>query len=230
MTKKISVVITAAGSSTRMKSADNKLFMDLNGKSVLQRTIESFIGIENIIELIIVAQSLYFDKINSFMVNYSINYKLIEGGKTREISAYNGIKAVSDDVEYVLCHDGARPLISKKIILKVLDELNSSDAVITGVKSKDTIKIVSEDGIVMATPDRKLLYNIQTPQAFKKDIISKGYDNYFKNNISVTDDSSIVELLNIPIKVVEGEYFNIKITTIEDIIFIREYIKESVDK
>lgn len=217
MAKQISVVIVAAGSSNRMGLRTNKIFLDLCGQSVIERTIGAFTDIPEIFEIILVTRKDFFNDFKNILKNISLNIKLVEGGSSREESTFNGLLKVSKDSNYVICHDGARPLISKKTILNVINELSNYKAVITGVKAKDTMKIISSDFEVVSTPDRRSLYNIQTPQAFEKNIILEGYKKFFEESAFATDDASIVEKLNVRIKLVEGEYSNIKITTIEDI-------------
>ena len=228
MTKKISVVITAAGSSSRMKGSVSKIFLNIDEKTVIEWTINSFLEISDINELIVVTKEEYFEKIGTFLKNVPFNTKLVVGGNSREESTFNGLMAVSSETDYVICHDGARPLLSKEIILNVINELDKYAAVITGVKAKDTMKIVSDSMEVVSTPDRRNLYNVQTPQAFKKDLILKAYQKFFNENFFVTDDSSVVSNLNIPVKLIEGEYSNIKITTNEDIDLVREIVKRGV--
>ncbi|WP_278554549.1 IspD/TarI family cytidylyltransferase, partial [Parvimonas micra] len=159
---------------------------------------------------------------------YFLNIKLVEGGSSREESTYNGLLEVSDDSDFVICHDGARPLVSRQNIVNVINELDNYKAVITGVRVKDTIKYISSDLEVISTPDRRLLYNIQTPQAFEKEIILEGYKKFFEKSSFITDDSSIIEKLGVRIKLVEGEYSNIKITTIEDILYAKVLLERGI--
>lgn len=228
MAKQISVVIVAAGSSNRMGLRTNKIFLDLCGQSVIERTINAFVDIPEIYEIVLVTKKEFFNYFNNIIKSVSLNIKLVEGGSSREESTFNGLQEVSNDSNFVICHDGARPLISKKTILNVINELSNYKAVITGVKAKDTVKIISSDLEVISTPDRRSLYNIQTPQAFEKNIILEGYKKFFEENGFVTDDASIVEKLNVRIKLVEGEYSNIKITTIEDINYARILLERGI--
>ena len=221
MTKKISAIIVAAGSSNRMGLDTNKIFLDLCGQTVIERTISAFIDIPEINEIILVTRKEFFEDFKNILKKFYLSIKLVEGGSSREESTFN-------NSDFVLCHDGARPLISKKTILNVINELDNYKAVITGVKSKDTIKVVSNEFEVISTPDRRSLYNIQTPQAFSKEVILEGYKKFFRDNSFVTDDSSIVENLNVKIKLVEGEYSNIKITTKEDIFYARVLLERGI--
>lgn len=228
MSKQISVIIVAAGSSNRMGMNTNKIFLDLCGRSVIERTISAFTDIPEIFEIILVTKKEFFDDFKNIIKRYFFNIKLVEGGSSREESTYNGLLEVSDDSDFVICHDGARPLVSKENILNVISELDNYKAVITGVKSKDTMKIVSSNLEVVSTPDRRSLYNIQTPQAFDKKVIIDGYKKFFEEDNFVTDDSSVVEKLNLKVKLVEGEYSNIKITTIEDILYAKVLLERGI--
>ena len=177
MSKQISVIIVAAGSSNRMGMNTNKIFLDLCGRSVIERTISAFTDIPEIFEIILVTKKEFFDDLRNKENGGQnlLNIKLVEGGSSREESTYNGLLEVSDDSDFVICHDGARPLVSRQNIVNVINELDNYKAVITGVRVKDTIKYISSDLEVISTPDRRLLYNIQTPQAFEKEIILEGY-------------------------------------------------------
>ena len=221
MSKQISVIIVAAGSSNRMGMNTNKIFLDLCGRSVIERTISAFTDIPEIFEIILVTKKEFFDDFKNIIKRYFLNIKLVEGGSSREESTYNGLLEVSDDSDFVICHDGARPLVSRQNIVNY-------KAVITGVRVKDTIKYISSDLEVISTPDRRLLYNIQTPQAFKKEIILEGYKKFFEKSSFITDDSSIIEKLGVRIKLVEGEYSNIKITTIEDILYAKVLLERGI--
>ena len=228
MYKQISVVIVAAGSSHRMGTKENKIFLDLCGNSVIERTISAFIDIPEIFEIILVTKKEFFDSINNIIKRFPLNIKIVEGGSSREESTFNGLLNVCDKSNFVICHDGARPLVSKGNILNVISELDNYKAVITGVKAKDTMKIVSSNLEVVSTPDRRSLYNIQTPQAFDKKVIIDGYKKFFEEDNFVTDDSSVVEKLNVRVKLVEGDYSNIKITTIEDIYHARLLLERGI--
>lgn len=222
---KISVVITAGGSSSRMGLDKNKLLLDLNGKTVIERTIEKFLDFDFVNEIIVVSGTEIYDEILKIIKNISFDIKVVLGGNSREESTYNGIKATSN-TDYIICHDGARPLVSREIILKMIDELKNYDAVITGVNSKDTIKIIDDEKKVVTTPNRNNLFNIQTPQIFKRNLILNAYENWNKNKIFITDDSSLLEKINVPIKLVEGFYSNIKITTKEDLYLAIELLNK----
>ncbi|TDX49312.1 2-C-methyl-D-erythritol 4-phosphate cytidylyltransferase [Orenia marismortui] len=219
---KLSVVIPAAGQGRRMGADKNKQFLLLNGKPILAHTISKFQNCSYINEIIIVAKNQEISYCQKEIVDkYDFDKvkKLIIGGKTRQKSVYNGIKEVSADSNFVLIHDGARPLLTNQIIENIITEVVNYQAVAVGVAVKDTIKIVNQDKYIMDTPKRDNLIAIQTPQCFSKTIILDAYQKAFKENFIGTDSSSLVERLGQRVKVIEGSYENLKITTPEDLQF-----------
>ena len=150
---------------------------------------------------------------------------------TRELSTFEGLKALSEKSDLVLTHDGVRPFASRELFLKTIESLKENKAVITATKSKDTVKIVNDKMYVDFTPNRDYVYNIQTPQAFDKKLIFAMYEEYIKSEFKVTDDSQLFEFFDRdePVKVVHGEYSNIKITTQEDIIFANAFLGAKKD-
>ena len=127
--------------------------------------------------------------------------------------------AIDEKTDIVVCHDGVRPFIKPSIIKRAIDEMENHNAAIVAVPSKDTIKYADKNGFVEYTPNRERLYNVQTPQVFKKDILIKAYENVFDENIKVTDDSSLLEMMGEKVQIVLGDYSNIKITTKEDLLY-----------
>lgn len=207
----ISAIITAGGTSSRFKGG-NKLLHKIGSEEVIIKTINAFLEIEEIDEIILSAHKDLIPILKELIQNKKI--KIIEGGKTRQASVHNGLKNC-ENAKYVLIHDGARPYIRKETILKTIEEVKKFNACIVAVKTIDTIKIVDENGIIKQTPDRKSLWNAQTPQAFEYKLISDLHNKYENENF--TDDSLLCEKDGIKVSIVEGEYSNIKITTINDI-------------
>jgi len=214
-----SAIILAAGNSTRMGKNINKQFIKLFDKEVIYYTVKTFEESELIDEIILVVKE---EEINDFKIlieKYNFRkIKITVGGNSRKESVYNGLKEISEKSKNVLIHDGARPFLKEEYLNKVLDELEVEEAVILAVKTKDTIKSI-RNGYIVNTLKRSELINVQTPQGFKKDKILKAYEYGVSNNIEATDDSQLVEKLGIRVKVIYGDYDNIKITTEEDIKF-----------
>lgn len=215
--KKFSLIITAGGTSSRYGNM-NKLLEKINDKTVLEETVSKFIDFDEIDEIIISANSSIIEILQQLFNNPKI--KIIEGGNTRQKSVYNALQVVKND--YVLIHDGARPLIRKDTIAYVLEAVLDKDAVSVMTKTTDTIKEVDSTGRIIRTIDRSKLYNTQTPQAFKTSIIKEAHEKLKDGNF--TDDCSMLEELKIPVYIVNGSYTNIKITIKSDLDFAKLYI------
>ena len=215
------VVIVAAGSGSRMKRDINKQFIKLDGKEIIAYTIEKFYKSEDIGDIVIVIkenEEKYF--IENIINKYGFdNIKLAYGGKERQDSVYNGIKKLNRNCEIVLIHDGARPFVNENIIKNSIKEAKENNAVVVGVPVKDTIKVVDSDGNIVDTPNRSLLWSVQTPQSFKYEIITKAYEYAYSNDYYGTDDAMLVEHIGYNVKMIQGSYDNIKITTEEDLHF-----------
>lgn len=225
----LGVLIAAAGQGSRMGKKVNKQFLDLLGKPILYHTIKSFLDWERNFELTIV---LHPDEINYFKANllplfsdYKVKLNLTAGGNSRKESVNNGLNSFSENVNYVIIHDGARPLLKTELIEKTYQAVIKYNAVSCGVKVKDTIKVV-ENSFFKETLNRTKLRAIQTPQAFKLDLIKKAHLNYKKEK--ALDDASLVEELGEKVYIVEGDYNNFKITTPEDLKPAEIILKERI--
>lgn len=210
---KIKAIIPAGGSSSRYKG-QNKLLEILNDKPVIMHSIDTISSIENIDEIIIPASLELMPILKEMLKNYA-NVKIVQGGKSRQESVYNGLKSCGK-CDFVIIHDGARPLIKKNTILKCLENAYKNKAVIVAVKAIDTIKIVDKNLKIIETPNRENLWNVQTPQIFDYNLILSAHEKLIGQNYS--DDAGLLESLGIDVFVVEGEYSNFKITTENDLI------------
>lgn len=213
------VVIVAAGTGSRMNMGINKQFIKLEGKEIIYYTIEKFYRNENIEDIVVVVkeeEAEFFRKEILDKYNFK-NIKIAYGGKERQDSVYNGLKSLDKNCNIVLIHDGARPFVSDKIINKSIEEAKENKAVVVGVPVKDTIKVIDNDNNIVDTPNRSLLWAVQTPQTFDYNLLIKSYEDAFKENFYGTDDAMLVERIGYKVKMVEGSYNNIKITTQEDL-------------
>ena len=215
--KKFSLIITAGGTSSRYGNT-NKLLEKINDKTVIEETVSKFVDFDEIDEIIISANNSIIEILSELLKNSKI--KIIEGGNTRQKSVYNALQVIKN--EYVLIHDGARPLIRKDTIAYVLEAVVDKSAVTVMTKTTDTIKEVDSTGRIIRTIDRAKLYNTQTPQAFKTSIIKEAHEKLRDGNY--TDDCSMLEALNIPVYIVNGSYTNIKITIKSDLDFAKLYV------
>jgi len=231
--KDLYIIFPAAGSGSRMKSTTNKLFMEVDGITVLERTLNAFSGLADLLGIrlhgVIATSEDLIDDIKDIVHNndvYSYIEAIVLGSDTRAKSVYEGVKALSDlknppeDNSAVFIHDMARCLIDSKTLKICLDTLEECDVCVAAVKAKNTIKLLRADKkTIDRTPDRDYLYEAQTPQCFR----FRALDDCFTRTIGTnpdtkcTDDVSLAEMCGYDVRIAEGSYSNIKITTPEDI-------------
>lgn len=210
---KIAAVIAAGGSGTRYSIAKNKLFEQLGGIPVIFRTIRAVSSLKEIDEIIVVTSEQNIQQIQEY--NFPRVKKVVPGGKTRQESVFNGLKALNTP-DYVLIHDGARPLVSAETLRLSITTAVQKGGAIAAVPTKDTIKRVESDtGEVLETLDRSRLWNVQTPQVFRFGEIIKAHEDFRGEDF--TDDAALMEKAGYRVFVVPSSYRNIKITTEEDL-------------
>ena len=227
----ISVIIPAAGLGRRMNASISKQYLQLNGKPILVYTLDVFEKCSMIDEIVLVINSEEQDFCQEQVIGaypYT-KIKVVTGGNTRQESVYAGLEAVNPLTRIVLIHDGARPLIRESIIRKSIAETIKHRATVVGVPAKNTIKVINDDGFVEDTPDRNYLVEIQTPQTFDYDLIKEAHQKALESGVAGTDDAFLVEWLKIPVKIVVGDYTNIKITTPEDLTIAEAIIKQMAE-
>lgn len=217
---KFCAIITAGGTSSRYGKT-NKLLEKINDKMVIEHTVQKFLGIKEISEIIICAHFSIINDLKWIFEDYN-NVKIIEGGKTRQESVYNGL-FICNDCDYVLIHDGARPMISLETIKKAIIMVQDKKALTVATKTIDTIKQVDENLKIIKTIDRSSLYNTQTPQAFEYKLIRDAHEKL--RGQDYTDDAGMLESLGQDVYILEGDYKNIKITTQGDIEIAKAYLK-----
>lgn len=232
--KRITAIVLAAGQGKRMKSRVQKQFLELEGYPVLYYSLRCLESWDKLDEIILVTGEKEIAYCRQEIVDrYSFSKvgKIIAGGKERYDSVYEGLK-VCGEADYVLIHDGARPFLTHRILERVWEALQTCDACTVGMPSKDTIKIADEDGCIAVTPPRNLVWNIQTPQAFVYPMIREAHERARAHSMEgVTDDAMLVEReMGCRVRLVEGSYKNIKITTPEDLemagVLTRTYLNE----
>ena len=207
------LLIPAAGSGRRMKAGKNKLLINLNGESILYWTLKSVFLSKKVSWVGIIGQPNDRTEIMNSIKEFSDKITWINGGNTRQESVSNGVNNLPNNAMKVLIHDGARCLIKPDFIDKCFTELEENDAVILAVKVTDTIKVVNENRIIKETPDRNFLWAAQTPQGFSVTQLKKAHQKAKENSWNVTDDASLFERLQWPVKIIEGNSTNIKITS-----------------
>lgn len=216
-----SVIVPAAGSSSRM-GGENKLFMAVAGVPVIAHTLSALNRCPKVDEIVVVTRSEDIVAIAEICKDSALDKvaKIICGGNTRVESVYNGLQEISKRAEVVLVHDGARPLVSQRVIERAIEGAVKHHAVVPAVPVQDTVKIV-KDGVVSVTPERAEVYAVQTPQAFETDILKAALQNAIDHNLEITDDGMACEAMGMPVYITEGAAENIKITTPVDIDFAR---------
>lgn len=231
--KKTAAVVLAAGNGSRMKSTTKKQFMQIGDKPVLYYALkvfqESFVD-----EIVLVTSDQDVPYCKREIVDYygfSKVAHVVAGGRERYHSVYEGLK-ILDDCSYVFIHDGARPAITETMLERLLQCVQESGACVAGMPTKDTIKIADESGNIASTPDRSRVWCVQTPQVFDYELIMQAYEKMMKeeqglskNGIHITDDAMVVEyFMKHPVRLVEGSYENIKITTPEDMRIAQQFL------
>lgn len=226
----VTVIFPAAGLGRRMKAGGNKVLLDLLGKPILVHTLLSFSRCQSVTDLIVVVGKEEVSTVKMLLQTVPAlkPWRVVAGGTERQYSIANGLVALHSDSDVVLVHDGARPLASENVIEAVIAEAYRSGAAIAAVPVKDTIKTVDSQGIVQTTLERNCLWSVQTPQGFARDILIKAYKQAAADEFLGTDDASLVERIGVPVKIVESNYENIKITTPEDIAIAEAFIGKKV--
>lgn len=229
---KITAIILAAGQGKRMNSPVAKQFLILRDKPILYYCLKAFEE-SSVDDIILVTGNGQVEYCRESIVEfYHFNKvsRIIEGGKERYDSVYCALENV-EDADYVLIHDGARPFISIELIENVIEQVKEYKACIVGTPVKETIKVVNQEGLIEATPNRDNLWSAQTPQAFEYSTLRNAYDLFYQEigmeTLSITDDAMVYEtFLKKPVKMVLGDYNNLKITTPEDMILAEAVMKD----
>lgn len=231
--EKITAIVLAAGSGKRMNSNVHKQYMLLAGKPVLYYALKAFeeSSVTDIVLVTGAGEERYCRR--EIVERYGIRKvcAIVEGGRERYHSVYEGLKAATG-ADYVLIHDGARPLVTVEIIEKSIAAVKESLACVVGMPVKDTIKVVGEGGFAKDTPERSTLWQIQTPQSFSYALIADAYKKVLAScDVMVTDDAMVLEqMTQQKVRVIEGSYRNIKITTPEDLMMAEAYLKDILKK
>lgn len=213
-----SVVVAAAGSSTRMEGQD-KMFAELDEIPVLARTLMILESCQMIREIVVVTQSDMIPRVAQLCQDYQIAKasKVVAGGATRTHSVFNGVNACSQEAEVIAIHDGARPLVTLQVLEDAIRKGAQTGAAAPAVPMKDTVK-EAEHGLVIGTPERSRLFAVQTPQVFEASLIKAALLKAIEEKAVLTDDCSAVERMGMKVSLTEGSYENIKITTPVDLI------------
>lgn len=205
-----------------MKTKDSKLLLKINGKTVLERSVNAFLNISDVDEVIVVAREKDIPAFSDILTDERVSF--VVGGDTRQQSVMNALDVI-DDCELIIIHDGARPLIKSQDIENTIRAAKENKAAAVGVFVKDTVKVVDKNGFVVSTPDRSTLFAVQTPQIFDFELYRNAAQNAREKGLDFTDDCQLVESFNQKVKTVVGSYSNIKITTPDDIVLAENLLK-----
>lgn len=229
---KNTAIVLAGGSGSRMKSAVKKQYLLLEGLPVLCYSLSVFQNSPLIDEIILVCGKGEIGQCRDEIVKkygYTKVHHIVEGGKERYHSVYEGLKA-AQDCTYVMIHDGARPFVDQEMLERIINGLPQDRASVVAVPVKDTIKMSDANGCVAQTLPRELLWTVQTPQSFAYSLIRDAYEQLFRaadGNLKITDDAMVAEYFaHIKVKLIEGSYENIKITTPEDLLLADMILKK----
>lgn len=221
------VIIPAAGQGKRMGAGKNKLLLTLEGVPILIHTLRVFEGDAECSGIILAISPSDEQQFKSLLKEYGIHKvsSLVNGGKERQDSVYNGLRAVPSMEGIVLVHDAARPFIKIETIHKLVEAASKEGGAIVAVPVKDTIKKAA-DSMVAETVERSSLWAVQTPQAFRVSVLLEAHNKAMREQFIGTDESSLVERIPHPVSIIEGDYDNIKLTTPEDLYFAEAILRK----
>ena len=228
MTKEsYAAIIVAGGRGERMGANCPKQFLSVNGKEIIEYTIDTFVRSKIFSQIVVVCHKDYLAHTSEMAKSYErlTKFCVTEGGQTRQESVVCGLNQITD-AEYVMIHDAVRCCVKESDILKLCSALKKSDGCVLGVKVTDTIKMSDDSLNIVSTVDRTNLWHIQTPQAFRTSVIMDAHKKAYDSGFNATDDCSVAEFAGVNVKIVEGSYSNIKITTPSDILLAQQYLKD----
>lgn len=224
-------VVLAGGQGKRMRSEIQKQYMMLGGRPLITYALEAFenSGVDEVVLVTGAGEEAYARSELVSAYGFSKVISVVAGGRERYHSVYEGLKALKG-CDYVLIHDGARPLVTEEIIRRAMDGARQYDACVVGMPVKDTIKVADGANYTAGTPDRVHLWQVQTPQAFEYSLVKAAYDRLMEDEgfqVGITDDAMVVESqTEHRVKLIEGSYENLKVTTPEDIVIAEALLNE----
>ena len=226
----VTAIILAAGEGKRIGGRVSKSFLSIAGRPLVLRTLDRFFATRSVEKVILVVADKELRQSQMLLQNDpNLSHRpwiLQAGGASRQESVRRGLEKLDSDCEIVVIHDGARPFVSFALIDHCVDEAYRVGAVVIGVPARDTIKVVSEEHWVQTTLARNTLWEIQTPQVFRKEVITEAHNWGLCQAIEATDDAMLVEGIGKPVFLLEGERTNIKITMPEDIVLAEALLRD----
>lgn len=229
---KTTAIVVAAGEGRRLGAETPKTYLPVAGRPILLRTLDRLLQCQAVQDLTLVIAANEFARCEKLLGEdrhlSSLSIRLQSGGATRQQSVYRGLLTVAGSSDIVLVHDGARPFASAALFGRCIEQAERRGAVAVGLPVRDTIKMVGLDGRVESTPERSKLWEIQTPQAFRRELLVAAHDWAIRERIEATDDAMLVEKMGKPVWVLDGERHNIKITVPEDLWLAEMMVRERI--
>ena len=227
---KATAIVLAAGDGRRLGGDTPKAYLPIAGRPLVLRTLDRMFAASSVGTVVLVVAAEHRARCESLLRSDAAmkdqRWLLQTGGATRQESAKRGLEQVGSDVEIVLIHDAARPFVSVRLIDRCVEAAVEKAAVVVGLPVRDTIKAVSPQQWIQSTPDRRDLWEIQTPQVFRRELIASAHERAAREGARVTDDAMVVERIGAPVYVLEGERTNFKITVPEDVWLAETLIRE----
>ncbi|MEX2459953.1 MAG: 2-C-methyl-D-erythritol 4-phosphate cytidylyltransferase [Paenibacillaceae bacterium] len=219
MNQQFGVVVVAAGKGSRMGSTESKQYLLMDHKPILVHTLEIFQAIDEVSNIVLVIGEGDEDRCKYYVEQYKLTKvsAILSGGSERQSSVLKGLRALPLETDWVLVHDGVRPFVTRQHVLACWQQAIKEGAAVLAVPVKDTVKLVDPAGYVESTPNRRSLWAIQTPQAFRLADLIAAHGRAEEDEFIGTDDAMLLERLGSKVAIVEGSYGNIKITTPEDL-------------
>lgn len=228
--KLATAIVLAAGEGRRIGGEVPKAYLSIAGRPLVLRTLDRVFSSQAVKNVVLVVAAAELARCETILradpALQNRPWFLQVGGATRQQSAQRGLEKVSSDTEIVIIHDGARPFVSSHLIDRCVEAAVIQGAVVPGLPARDTIKVVSEDHWIRSTPERGTLWEIQTPQVFRRDLIVAAHDRAEREGAEATDDAMLVERIGEPVFVLDGERTNFKITVPEDVWLAETLIRE----
>jgi 2-C-methyl-D-erythritol 4-phosphate cytidylyltransferase len=228
---RVTALIVAAGEGRRIGADVPKTYLPIGGRPMVLRTLDRFFATRTVERVVLVIAANDLSRCKTMLRGDPLlgncAWVLQGGGATRQQSVKKGFEKIDANTELVIVHDGARPFVSPALIDRCVEVARDKGAVVVGVRARDTIKMVSGDRWVQTTPDRNSLWEIQTPQVFRTELLVEAHDQAARDGVDATDDAMLVERMGKPVFVVDGESTNFKITTPDDVWLAETLIREN---
>jgi 2-C-methyl-D-erythritol 4-phosphate cytidylyltransferase len=224
----VSAIIPVAGKGKRFGGSVPKQYMDIHGQPAITITLQKFVSLNEIDHGVVVVAEDEQEKTHKLLNHidgFQSKFEIVPGGKERQDSVYCGIQKIAPETDIVIVHDGVRPLVTSALILESIKTAAQYGACVVAVPVKETIKQVQNDTVIKTIP-RDLLWQIQTPQSFRYSIIKKAHEQAKAADFYSTDESALVEWIGYPVRIVRGDYANIKLTNMEDLELARTIFRK----